>query len=59
MKKNILTFFLFLIFVNGFSQGVPVSAFQAGEEITYIISYNWGFIWLDVGEATFKITEKE
>jgi len=40
-------------------QNVPVSSFQAGEEITYIVSYNWGFIWIDVGEATFKITEKE
>ena len=59
MKKLILTFCLSWMLTGGFSQSVLVSAFQAGEEITYIISYNWGFIWLDVGEATFKIAEKE
>ncbi len=59
MKKVVFSFLILIWSLTGFSQEVPVSAFQDGEEITYIISYNWGFIWLDVGEATFKITEKE
>lgn len=60
MKKHFfLLSFLFGFNIIAFSQNIPVSVFQAGEEITYIISYNWGFIWLDVGEATFKITEKQ
>ncbi len=59
MKTVIFGFIILIGFLDGFSQEVPVSSFQAGEEITYIISYNWGFIWIDVGEATFKITEKE
>lgn len=59
MKKYLLASIFICWLSFGFSQEVPVSAFQAGEEITYIISYNWGFIWLDVGEATFKITGKE
>ncbi len=58
MTKYFLIFIFSCFLSFGFSQEVPVSAFQTGEEITYIVSYNWGFIWLDVGEATFKITEK-
>ncbi len=29
-------------------------AFINGEEITYIVSYNWGPIWVDAGIVTFK-----
>lgn len=29
--------------------------FSSGEEVTYMTMYNWGFIWLDAGEVTFKI----
>lgn len=32
-------------------------AFQAGEELTYKIYYNWNFIWLSAGEVTFKVRE--
>lgn len=30
-------------------------AFSAGEEITYVLSYTWFFIWTDVGEVRFKV----
>jgi hypothetical protein len=30
-------------------------AFRPGEKITYEIAYNWGFIWVDAGEAYFKV----
>lgn len=31
------------------------NTFSSGEEIVYATSYNWGFIWLDVGEVVFKV----
>ncbi|OFY20383.1 MAG: hypothetical protein A2W98_10760 [Bacteroidetes bacterium GWF2_33_38] len=30
-------------------------AFQEGELITYSVSYNWGFLWVNAGEAYFKV----
>lgn len=30
-------------------------AFSVGEEITYVLSYTWLFIWTDVGEVRFKV----
>ncbi len=33
-------------------------AFQAGEEITYKIYYNWNFVWLSAGEVTFKVWDE-
>lgn len=32
-------------------------AFQEGELITYSVSYNWGLIWLNAGEAYFKVND--
>lgn len=34
------------------------SAFQAGEEITYELSYNWGIPWVKAGFAKFSVAEK-
>ncbi len=33
--------------------------FQDGEILTYIIYYNWGFIWVPAGEVKFEIAEHE
>lgn len=30
------------------------AAFLPGEIITYEVAYNWGFVWVDAGEVTFK-----
>lgn len=30
-------------------------AFSVGEELTYVLSYNWFFIWTDVGEVRFRV----
>ena len=30
-------------------------AYKAGETITYKVAYNWGFLWVNAGEAVFKI----
>ena len=35
------------------------SAFQAGEEITYKLFYNWNFVWLAAGEVVFNVSEKD
>jgi Protein of unknown function (DUF3108) len=32
---------------------------QAGEELTYKIYYNWNFVWLSAGEVTLKVKEGE
>lgn len=32
------------------------SAFQDGEQVTYMISYSWFILWADVGEVNFTVT---
>lgn len=41
----------------GFTQTCNITnySFKAGEEITYIISYNWFIIWTEVGEVSLTI----
>lgn len=50
-----------LISVNVFGNIDPCvthnSVFQSGEELTYKLYYNWGYLWLSAGEVNFKITE--
>ncbi|MBI4946860.1 MAG: DUF3108 domain-containing protein [Bacteroidetes bacterium] len=33
--------------------------FSSGEELVYQTSYNWGFIWLDAGQVTFKVEKDQ
>lgn len=33
--------------------------FQAGEEITYKLYYNWNFVWLAAGEVVFNVMESD
>ncbi len=33
--------------------------FQAGEQITYKLYYNWNFVWLAAGEVVFNVSEKD
>ncbi|MBN1597695.1 MAG: DUF3108 domain-containing protein [Bacteroidales bacterium] len=33
--------------------------FREGEELIYIVSYNWFIIWTDVGEVTFTVKSSE
>lgn len=33
------------------------TAFKDGEEIVYKLYYNWGFVWVSAGEATFRVKE--
>ncbi len=31
--------------------------FKAGEEVVYKLYYNWGFMWVAAGEATFRVKD--
>jgi len=35
------------------------TTFRSGEEVTYIVSYDWFVIWTEVGEITLSINESE
>ena len=37
--------------------GARNTTFKVGEEISYDIFYNWGFIWLNAGWVDFKVKE--
>ena len=58
MKKLILFTVISLFYANTILAQPKNKAFQEGESLTYVISYNWGFIWIEVGEVNFKITAK-
>lgn len=32
-------------------------SFNSGEQLNYVVSYNWGFIWVNAGEVNFSATE--
>lgn len=34
-----------------------VQSFQSGEKLVYDTYYNWGFIWIKVGEAVFEVRD--
>lgn len=67
MNKKLLTYLSILLFLIGTAfinrKGPsPCSevkeskhAFGAGEELTYKLYYNWGFVWLPAGEVKFRV----
>lgn len=62
IMNRLLKILLFmLVSVNIFGNTDPCvthnSVFQSGEELTYKLYYNWGYIWLSAGEVNFKVTE--
>lgn len=56
--KHILTLILtFCSFAFAMAQQpVNNTAFKNGETISYILKYNWGAIWIDVGTAAWNIS---
>ena len=32
-------------------------AFQDGEELVYVLYYNWNFVWMAAGEVTFRVRD--
>lgn len=65
MRTLLLLFLLFsfpIPFVNSQnteSCDVINTSFRVGEEITYVLSYTWFFIWTDVGEAKFTVKSEK
>ena len=58
MKKIII--FIYLISINWMVDANTNSAsisFQSGEQLTYVGYYNWKFVWVKAGEATFKVSD--
>lgn len=55
--------FLILCFLTGhlcpaqIPCGLHHTAFTAGEELNYNVTYNWGLIWLESAEASFKVKQ--
>ena len=46
----------FLLLTHGISQNFRTNnAFQEGENITYVVAYNWGPIWVNAGVVTFSV----
>ncbi len=68
---NILWVYTIIFFIGGnsYDKGLIMndyneckienSAFQGGEKLVFKAYYNWGFIWIPAGEATFLIQEHE
>jgi len=53
LKTSILLLILFPSFLDGQCYDGN-TAFGDGEDITYTVHYNWGPIWVNAGEVTFK-----
>jgi len=54
--KYLLAFFLFPLqpLPAQTSCGLELNAFCGGEELNYKVIYNWGLIWLESAQASFK-----
>ena len=54
-----------IILIAAFSFAAHVSAqcsaentaFNAGEELTYNLFFNWKFVWVNAGSATMKVSQ--
>ena len=54
----ILAMFVSSAWYNAQSQCIEnITTFQPGEKLVYDAYYNWGFIWIKVGEAIFEVNE--
>lgn len=46
---------------NAPSEAVPCEeknqCFESGERLTYVVYYNWGWLWVSAGEVTFTVNE--
>lgn len=58
VKNCFSKIFVIILFINpGIVAGQCAEidpTFRPGEKITYEIAYNWGFIWVDAGQAYFR-----
>ncbi|MBQ4379765.1 MAG: DUF3108 domain-containing protein [Bacteroidaceae bacterium] len=56
MRNFLFSILLLMIYPCGMLAQCPAEnkAFQAGEELEYTLYFNWSFIWIKCGSATFK-----
>jgi len=61
MNRFIISLILSISFLYANAQSNPCeiqnNAFQTGENLAYVITYNWFFVWTDVGGVRFEVTE--
>jgi hypothetical protein len=58
--KKIVFFLLLFIFIINFVNAEcnkKNNSFAIGENLQYIVYYNWGFIWVNAGTAFFKVSD--
>ncbi|NOZ47787.1 MAG: DUF3108 domain-containing protein [Chlorobi bacterium] len=61
-RKTAIWYFVFILFLSSkiFSQCYTTNtAFQFGENISYEVYYNWGFIWLNAGNVYFRVDKAQ
>ncbi len=58
MNRYIITILLTVLSFFAMAQNNPCevknNAFQSGEKLSYVLTYNWFFVWTDVGGATLE-----
>lgn len=64
MKRIIILIIFTFLSVHAIkSQDFPCEiknqAFQTGEKLTYVITYNWFLVWTDVGGVQFEVSDDE
>lgn len=61
--KNTIIYFIILFFSvqtlksQDFPCEIENKAFQPGEKLTYVITYNWFLVWTDVGAVQFEVSD--
>jgi len=59
IKKIITLFALALLFAGVKGQTIVRNdVFKPGEQVTYNIYYHWHFVWVESGEVTFSVAER-
>lgn len=60
MKHTLLTLLLLCSALISRAQcAIPNTAFMAGEKLSYELYFNWKFVWVKAGTATFSTTATE
>ena len=56
LKNVLLVAMLFLASVGASAQGMTNTAFKSGEYLSYNLYFNWKFVWIKAGNASFSTT---
>ncbi len=59
LKIRVLLFVFCCLSISSLKAQEACYPFQDGEEIVYIVYYNWGFVWVPAGEVKFSVTERD